>query len=179
MSTDRISIRYAKAFFEQAVSTNALETVYADINVINKALSDSKELRSLVKNPIVKSAKKGEILTQIFTGKVSNESLNFLRMITQNGREPFLAGIIGAFYDLYNKANNISEVSVTSATDLTSVTENEIVRFIQKQTGNPNVKINKNIDASIMGGFIINFGNKVYDNSVRYKLEKIRKEIIA
>lgn len=178
MSTDRISIRYAKALFEQAVSTGSLEAIYADLNVVNNALKDSKELRNLIKNPIIKSDKKAEILNQIFSGKVSMDTLNFLNMVAKNARESYLQGMIGAFFNQYNSLKNISEVTVTTAVELTPATETEIVRFIQKQTGNPNVKINKSLDASIMGGFIVNFGDKVYDNSVKYKLDKIRKEII-
>ena len=99
-------------------------------------------------------------------------------MVAKNARESYLQGMVGAFFNQYNSLKNISEVTVTTAVELSPATETEIVRFIQKQTGNPNVKINKSLDASIMGGFIVNFGDKVYDNSVRYKLEKIRKEII-
>jgi F0F1-type ATP synthase delta subunit len=39
------------------------------------------------------------------------------------------------------------------------------------------VKINKKIDTAILGGFVVDFGGKLYDNSVRYKLRKIEKEI--
>ncbi|MDB5227072.1 MAG: synthase delta subunit, partial [Bacteroidota bacterium] len=47
----------------------------------------------------------------------------------------------------------------------------------KSQSGYPNVKINKKVDPSIIGGFIVDFGGKLYDNSIRYKLNKVTKEL--
>ncbi|QQR98991.1 MAG: F0F1 ATP synthase subunit delta [Sphingobacteriales bacterium] len=58
-------------------------------------------------------------------------------------------------------------------------TQNKIEDFIKKQSGKPNVKINQKVDASILGGFVIDFGDKILDNSVKYKLNKIRQELLA
>ncbi|HPH88487.1 MAG TPA: F0F1 ATP synthase subunit delta, partial [Chitinophagales bacterium] len=71
----------------------------------------------------------------------------------------------------------ISEVTVTTATTLDTASEQKIEAFIKKTSGYPNVKINKKIDTEILGGFVVDFGGKLYDNSVRYKLNKIKKEI--
>jgi F-type H+-transporting ATPase subunit delta len=177
MSAEKLSKRYAKAIFDEAVSTNSLNTIYADLGLIDATLKSNKELKSVFKSPIIKSHKKLSIANQIFEGKVSTLTQKFLQLIIQENRDNFLTEIIAAFFKLYNEANGISEVVVTTATTLDAASEQKIEDFIKKTSGYPNVKINKKIDAEILGGFVVDFGGKLYDNSVRYKLSKIKKEI--
>ena len=85
--------------------------------------------------------------------------------------------MFASFFKLYNLQKGISEVTVVTATELDAANEQKISSFIKAQSGFPNVKINKKVDASILGGFIVNFGDKQYDNSVLNKLNKIKTGI--
>ena len=175
MSVEKLSKRYAKALFNE--SAGSLDIIYADLILIDAALKSSKELTSVFKNPIIKSFKKEAITKEIFGGKINAATENFLQMVIQQNRDAYLPEIIAAFFGLYNESKGISEVTVTTAVELDAANEKKIVDFIKKTSGYPNVKINKKTDAAILGGFIVDFGGKLYDNSVRYKLNKIKKEI--
>ena len=177
MSAEKISKRYAKALFDESVSTNSLDAIYADLGLIDATLKSNRELKAVFKSPVIKSHKKLAIVSQIFDAKVNPLTQKFLQLIIQEGRDNFITEMIAAFFNLYNETKGISEVTVTSATELDQASEQKIADFIKKTSGYPNVKINKKVDATILGGFIIDFGGKLYDNSVRYKLKKIEKEI--
>lgn len=177
MSTEKLSRRYAKALFDEATQTGTIETIYTDLSTIAAVLKSNRELKAVFKSPVIQGHKKLAIVNQIFGDKVSSATQKFLQLLVEQGREPFMSDIIIAFSRLYNEYKGIAEVTVTTAAELDSANEEKIVQFIKKQSGNPNVKINKKTDASIMGGFIVDFGGTLYDNSVRYKLSKIQKEI--
>ncbi|MFN8238820.1 MAG: ATP synthase F1 subunit delta [Chitinophagales bacterium] len=177
MSAEKLSRRYAKALFDEASTTGAIETIYTDLSTIAAVLKSSRELKAVFKSPVIQGHKKLAIVNQIFGNKVSASTQQFLQLLVEQGREPFMADIISAFSGLYNEYKGISEATVTTAVELDSANEQKIVQFIKSQSGNPNVKINKKTDPSILGGFIVDFGGKLYDNSVRYKLSKIQKEI--
>ncbi len=177
MSTEKLSHRYAKALFDEAVLTGSLDAVYADLVLVETALKTSKDLKSVFKSPVIPSYKKQAITTQIFSGKVKTTTENFLQLLIQQNREAYILDVVHAFNKLYNEVKGISEVTVTTATELDAANEQKIVDFIKGKSGYPNVKINKKVDASILGGFIVDFGGKMYDNSVQYKLNKIKKEI--
>jgi F-type H+-transporting ATPase subunit delta len=108
---------------------------------------------------------------------VSPLTENFLRLLIFEHREAFVLVCIQQFTRLYNHIKGISEVTVTTATELDAAVEQQIEAFVRKESGKPNVKINKIVDAAIGGGFIVNFGDRLYDNSVRYKLNKLKKEL--
>ncbi|MEN9447752.1 MAG: hypothetical protein RJA25_1042 [Bacteroidota bacterium] len=177
MSAEKVGKRYAKALFDEAVQSGSLDNVYVDLNLLNNALNSSKELKSMFKSPVIPIQKKQTITTQIFSGKIGSITEKFLQLLLAHNRETYISDIIKAFFHLYNEEKGISEVTVTTAVDLDTNSEEKISRFIKEKSGYPNVKINKKTDPSIMGGFIVDFGGKLYDNSVKYKLNRIKKEI--
>lgn len=177
MSAEKVGKRYAKALFDEATQTGSLDAVYADLNVLNNALNSSKELKSMFKSPIIPTSKKQAVTTQIFADKISATTGKFLHLLLVNNRENYITDVFKAFFFLYNEKKGISEVTVITAIDLDANSEQKIINFIKEKSGYPNVKINKQVDPSIMGGFIVDFGGKLYDNSVKYKLNKIQKEI--
>ncbi|MFN8282667.1 MAG: ATP synthase F1 subunit delta [Chitinophagales bacterium] len=177
MSAEKISIRYAKSLFDEATQKGTLDAVFADLNVISAAVASSKELKAMYKSPIIRASKKQAITTEIFGGKISDITKQFLQLLIQQGRETYIQDVLAAFFKLYNNFKGISEVTVITATELDAANEQKISSFIKAQSGFPNVKINKKVDESILGGFIINFGDKQYDNSVLHKLNKIKTGI--
>lgn len=177
MSAEKVGKRYAKALFDEASKEGSLDLIYADLGVITATLKSSKELKAVFKSPIIQSHKKLTITAQIFSGKVNAITEKFLQLLVEHGREVFIQDVIAAFVKLYNESKGISEVTVTVASELDAASEQKIVDFIKATSGYPNVKINKKTDTAILGGFIVDFGGKLYDNSVRHKLNKIKKEI--
>ena len=177
MSAEKVGKRYAKALFDESIKNDSLDSAYTDLQLLYATLKSSKELSAMFKSPVIATPKKQTITTQIFNGKISVTTEKFLQLLLQHNRENYISDIIKAFFHLYNEKNGISEVTVITATDLDADSEQKISNFIKEKSGYPNVKINKKTDTSILGGFIVDFGDKLFDNSVKYKLNKIKQEI--
>ena len=178
MSADKLAKRYAKAIFDDVLVKGTLEAVNKDMQLLDKTVKDSKDLKVFLKNPIIKSAKKVAALTQIFGGKVSDETLSMIHLLIEKGREGYLGDIAGSFNRLYNEYNNILEVKITTAVPLDNATEELVKKAIYSKVGNKQLIINAAIDPDILGGFIIDLGNKVFDASLRNKLSNIANELI-
>ncbi len=177
MSAEKLSIRYAKSLFDDAIQKGSLDVVFTDLNTIQAAINSSNELKAMYKSPIIHASKKLTITEQIFGSKINTVTKHFLQLLISQGREAYIQQVFSSFFKLYNQQKGISEVTVITATELDSANEEKISTFIKKQSGVPNVKINKKVDPTILGGFIVNFGDKQYDNSVLNKLNKIKTGI--
>lgn len=177
MSADKIALRYATALFNEAKQQGTLDTVHNDLQLMHDTFESSRELRAVYKNPIIHSDKKELIADQLFKDKISRLTADFIRLLIFEHREAFIMECIQQFVRLYNNIKGISEVIVTTAVEMDTAIQQEIEAFVRKESGKPNVKINKKIDNAIGGGFIVNFGDRLYDNSVRYKLNKLKKEL--
>jgi F-type H+-transporting ATPase subunit delta len=179
MSAEKLANRYADAFFEEANSNQILEKANQDFAIVANAISSSKEFNNFIKNPIIDTNKKLKVIDEIFASKLDKSTLQFLNLLVSNKREMYLPLILKKFNNRYNDKNGITEVNVSVASELDENTQTKIENYIKKQSGKPNVKINKKVDESILGGFVIDFGDKVFDNSVKYKLNKIKQELLS
>ena len=71
----------------------------------------------------------------------------------------------------------IAVVTVTSAVDLDDNTINRIVNIIKhKIVGKVTIEVEKNIDKTIIGGFIVRYNDYEYDASVRNTLKRLQSE---
>lgn len=178
MSADKLAKRYAKALFDESLSKGSIEGVNNDMKLISQAVVQSKGLKNFLKSPIIKAAKKTSALKQIFGDKISAESFSLINLLIEKNREGYLDEIAAFFNKFYNDYHQILEVKITTAAALDADTEAQVRKLILQKVGDKKLIIKSNIDQDIIGGFIIDLGNKVYDASVRNKLSNIANELI-
>lgn len=179
MSAVQVATRYASALLEEAVRTSQLDAVYADVRLLDDALSQSKDLVLMLKSPVVSPAAKQRTLRALFSDKVSSLTANFLTLLVRKRRESALDEIIPAFYGAYNDHNNIREVDVVSATPLTGSLRQAIMDRVQRELGQVTVRVNESVDPALLGGFLVKVGDRVFDSSLRNKLNALKREFLA
>ena len=86
MSNYNISTRYANALMNLAEENNNLEQVSLDMELVSKTLEQSKELRAVLRNPVISENKKVLILKGIFEGKIGLDSENFFQFVVSKKR---------------------------------------------------------------------------------------------
>lgn len=175
MKQSRATLRYAKALLDFSVKENALEEVYKDMILVNRVCLENKEFRLLLKSPIIKTDKKIKAFEQIFREKLTKTSINFLKIITNKKRESLLENISSSFILKYKEYKNIMEATVTTAGPLSEDLKEEIIRYI-KQKVHVDVDLKHVIDKKIIGGIIIQIGDKQLDISVSSEILKLKKE---
>lgn len=179
MSAISVASRYANALLGEAQEQNILDRVYQDIQLVEQTTSDSRELRMMLKSPIVNVDRKLSSLKAIYTDKVTDLTLNFLLMLVKKRRESYFKEIVEAFYVAYNDLKNIKMVELVSATALNEGLESKIVNAVKAQLGAANLHVTKIVDPKILGGFVIRIGDKVFDTSLQNKLNALKREILA
>jgi F-type H+-transporting ATPase subunit delta len=173
MSELRVAARYAKSLLDLAQEQGTLDTVKQDIELFANTMEGSRDLRLLLRNPIVQHDKKLAILRRLFDGKVSDLTLRFFTIITQKNRENALEFIGPEFLSQYNALRGIQTASVTTATPLSPELRAHVERLVTDQTGGQ-VLLQEQIDPSLIGGFILRIGDRQIDDSVRTRLNRLR-----
>ncbi|MFN4123375.1 MAG: ATP synthase F1 subunit delta [Flavobacteriales bacterium] len=176
MQDSKAVYRYAKALFELANEQNVLERVHADMQLIQQAIKENRDLRVLIKSPVVKFDKKNEIFDLIFAKHISPLTKSFMNLVIKKQREGNLADVVTQFHRIYLENNNIEEVYLTTSVELGQPFKDEIVNFVKKDTKNK-VQLEEKIDPSIIGGFILKYSGKQFNASVARKLEMMRQEL--
>ena len=177
MADQRVAARYAKSLLDLGKEMGTLETVKQDMDLLGKTVAENRDLRLLLRNPIVKHDKKLAILTAIFQGKVSDVTMQFFTILTQKNRESALESMGIEFQAQYNVMQGIQTAQVTSATPLTPALRDELEQLVIKQTGLTEVKLTEKVDPSLIGGFVLRVGDQQIDDSVRTSLRKLRTSL--
>lgn len=176
MKKSRVSYRYAKALLQSASALGKSEDVAKDMHYLQTVLDQSAELRAYLQSPIIKHTTKRETLAQLFSKTISPITMNFLTLLANRRRESELADIIDAFTELHDAQRGIARVEVVSAVELSDTQKSAIlekVSALSKKILHASYKI----DSSIIGGFIVQLGDTMYDASIRRQLELMKHAI--
>lgn len=175
MSVKRIAARYAKSLLDLAQERNITPSILEDMNAFKK-MAENRDLQLLLKSPIVNTLKKQEVFNALFNDKLSKVTNDFFSIALRKGRESYLVDIADSFIELHKELQGISDIKLTTATALSDEALAKIKAELLKSTSTrQSVDITTTIDESIIGGFIIEIGDKLYDDSVAHKLEALKK----
>lgn len=175
MSVHRIASRYAKSLIELAIDQKKLDVVTEDVKQF-KQLAKNRDLHLLLKSPIVHAAKKKQILKLIFGDKLDELFMAFLNILVTKGREAYLPEIADEYLLQYKRVKHISTVKLTTASPLTE----ELLKAIHdkleaSQATDEHVDLVSAVDPALIGGFVVEFEDKIYDASVKHKLAVLKK----
>lgn len=167
--------RYAKALFELADEAKALDTVEGDVETLLTAFGESADLAHALKSPVFKGAEKAAVLTELSAKlKLHKLTTDFMVVTARNGRAEDLKNILRAFKVLAAKRRGTSSADVISADPLTATQIKELKTALKTALGR-DVEIRTEVREDIIGGLIVKVGSRMFDSSLKSKLEGLRK----
>jgi ATP synthase F1 delta subunit len=174
---EEIARVYAQALFEAARDTDQLDEIHEQLDEFADAMQESNDMRVFFFSPYFSSAEKREAIKAAISG-ASDELVNFLELLVEKHRMPAIFQIRDRFDDLWAEAKGRLEVKLTSAVELDPEVVDKVRGEIERQTDRE-IDMTSEVDPEILGGLVLQVGNKVLDASVRSKLDRLRKEVAA
>lgn len=158
---------YLKLLFSANVSVSGLEDAL-------KLIKASSELKAVLNDPNVPAADKAKVAEELFVPSVKD----FILQLSKQGNIDDLEEIINNYISEINKENNVVSAKVFCVNAPDDKQLEGIKKFICKETGaeKANVEIVKN--ENLIGGFVIDVGDKEYDFSIKHKLEAIKSQVM-
>ncbi len=179
MSEIRIANRYAKSILELAKERNEIGQVSADIEYLKNAF-ESRELFNLIKSPIINKGKKLDIFSKLFSDNLSHLTNLFLIRVIKKGRESIIPEMVESYHSQYNESEGITAVTLTTTSSISSELLDSIKSKMTSIVGEgKQIILEVKHDDGLIGGYVLEFEDKRYDASVKYKLENIKKSFSA
>lgn len=172
MLITKVAKRYAAALFQIADEKKQLDTILADIRLINKTISGSRELLLFLRNKIIKEEKKKAVLTEIFGNKVSDLTMDFLKLLVDKKREEHLPAVTNAYIRTYNIKAGIVEVQLAYAYEPENNQVSKLTKELESYTGKK-IILHQIKDASLRGGLKVTIEDTVIDGSVKNKVAQL------
>ena len=173
-SGDLISDRYASALYDLASEKKLVDVVLDDLLFIQSTIKNNKDLKLVIKSPLIKSNDKLEILQNILKSKNPNElSLTFLKVLSKNKRFQKTVDIIAQFKNINAHKRGDFLADITSAEKLSNEQQDNIKEQLRKILGDK-LSLSYKVDEQIIGGLIIKVGSKMIDTSLSNKINKLK-----
>lgn len=173
-SGDLIADRYASALYDLAADSKSVDSVLADLTLLQTMLNDQKDLNLVIKSPLIASTDKLNILEKLLLNIKANKlTLTFLKVLEQNKRFSNLYSIISQFINInaYNRGDVLADI--TSAEELNDEQRKNIKEQLKNTLGKK-LSLKFIVDKKIIGGLVVKVGSKMIDTSLANKINKLK-----
>ncbi|MFO0603786.1 MAG: ATP synthase F1 subunit delta [Polyangiales bacterium] len=170
-----VARRYARALYMIGVEENRLDALAREVKSLGDTVRTSAELASFLSNPVVPQAARRAVVTELL-GRLtlSPVARNFALMLADRRRGHLLPDVADALAALSDERAGKVQAQVTSATALTDAQVQKVRAALERLTGKA-VSVSHRVDPSLIGGMVTRIGDKVYDGSLRTRLDEIRQ----
>ena len=172
---NRAALRYAKAALNLAQQQNKADKINQDMQLIENTIAENKELQSFLNNPVFKAEDKLKSFDAIFGDKIDEITKGIIKLLVKNKRLTLLPFVAKQFQNLFKKAQNVATAVVTTAVPLTDALKKKVLEKIKNET-NKEISLENVIDNSIIGGFVLQIGDKQIDASILGKLNNLSRK---
>lgn len=176
MTDSRAASRYVKSLLGLAVEQKVLDQVHNDMLLFSKTVESSHDFKLMLQNPIIKHDKKRDILEKLFKGKVHALTMSIIDIITRKNREPLLPAIAKEFHEAYNEHKGIGKAVVITAVPLDAKLRGQFEKMVKNYSAKGEVEVIEKVDPEMIGGFILNVGDRQVDASIKNKLKALKVE---
>ena len=180
MADRSIARRWARAFLDLAAEQGRIDALGAELQSVLATLSsgDGIALRVL-SNPVFTQAERRAVLDHLLGQmKLQGTTANLLRLLLDKGRFDQLTAIAELYANMADEAAGRERVIVETAHPLTPQLEAEVRAALEKATGRT-VLLDTRVRPELIGGLIARVGSKVYDASVKSRLNDIKNRLIG
>jgi F-type H+-transporting ATPase subunit delta len=169
--------RYAEAAFEIGREDGSLDAWETDLAAVGELLRHD-ELRRLVEHPVVPIAAKERLLKAVAGKAVSAEALSLVLLMIRRGRPRAIERMIAHFGELLRRERGIVLAEVRTPLKLEPAQRESVAERLAQLTGEK-VEMNEVVDESLIGGIAVRIGDRLYDASVRNRLERLRARLTS
>ena len=172
--------RYARALADVVLEAklNPAE-VLQQLEDFAATFGGSKELREVLLNPSLPTAKRVAILDAVNRRIGCGPKVrNFLAVLISRERLAALTEIVEEYRLEMNRRLQISDAEVLTARPLQEQERAKLEREVAELAG---TRVNATFleDKSLIGGAIVRIGSTIYDGSVRGRLERLKERLVA
>jgi F-type H+-transporting ATPase subunit delta len=178
MGGETIARNYAEALFELADRSGRAEEFGTALDEAARLLDESPDFRLFLDTPRIETQRKKEVVRSAFAGQVPDPVLNFLLVVLDKRRHRLLGEMAREYRWLVDERLGRAHVEVSVARSIDEAEETRVAERLSAilgRTAIPHVRV----DPALIGGIIFRSGDTIFDGSVRRRLQRMRRQLMA
>ncbi|MFD0826590.1 F0F1 ATP synthase subunit delta [Neobacillus sp. M.A.Huq-85] len=178
MSNSIVAKRYASALFQIAKEQQILSAVEEDLRVVKEVIQTNKDLKAVLSSLKLSKENKKAILKQAFAN-INGFVVNTLMILMDRHREGEIVEVVNQFIELAYEASGVAEAEVSSVRPLSDAEREAISATFAAKVGKQSLRIENIVDSELLGGVKVRIGNRIYDGSLRGKLDRLQRKLLS
>ncbi|NND02879.1 MAG: ATP synthase F1 subunit delta [Acidimicrobiia bacterium] len=178
MRDETVARNYAEALMTLGERHEGIEAYGALIEALDTMLSANPRLRQFLETPRIDTKEKKAALVKAFGPNAPRPFLNFVLVTIDKHRQRLLRKINEEYQLLLDERLGRQRVEVTVAREMGDAGVDLVASQLSKilgKTAIPKIRVRP----EILGGIVIKTGDRVFDGSVRHKMERLRKRMLG
>ncbi len=173
----RVARVYAEALMGVAAKSNQLDAVGDELEeIVGNVLKPYPAIQAFLAGNSVSMSGKLPALAAAFEHRTSETFRKFVGVLNANGRLDLLPAISAELRTMRDQAAGRVRVKVTAPVPLLDTQVESLTKTLHAQLHAQPV-LDIRVDPDILGGLIVQVGDKVYDTSVRTRLDNLRTHL--
>ena len=178
MQNPRLATRYAKSLLDLAIEQNSLDATLKDVQLLSDECKQSHEFCVMLRSPVINADKKQVIVDAVIAHRLSPLTKAFVSLLISKGRESVLPEISSAFIQQYKTMKNVRTVKLTTAVPASDAVKEVIRTKVLGSLANSSIEMEEAVNPDLIGGFILEMDDKLFDASIRRDLNDVKKQFL-
>jgi len=170
-----VANRYASAFVDMAGDAKLLDKIEQDMRDLFAMIEGSPDLQRVIFNPLASREQQLNVIVALADkAKFQKLTRSFLGVLAQNRRLPQVTAVITAIFAELSRRRGEIAAQVQTAHALSPAQTASLQAELAKAMGS-HVTLNVEVNKDLIGGMVVTVGSRMIDDSVRTKLEKLKR----
>lgn len=172
------AITFINALLEVALKKGQFEQIEKDLDLVSDVITRHDNLKKILFHPSISRSDKKDLIKNVFGEPVSDLMRNFLYLLVDRRKEGILEFIPDVYKTVTNEKKGTMKAKVQTVIPLTGERLDNFRKQLNKLTGKT-VEVEVIHNPDILGGMIIQIGNKMIDGSVASKLKNLKTKLLS
>ncbi len=173
---NEVASRYGQALYSLALDKGQILKWQEEIKEIMRAFNENADFIMVLGSEFLSIEERQQILANTLKG-ISNEIISLLQIVIANHRTDEINNILLAFNTLCNEYKGVEEGYLYSSIRLDESTIKKLETKIS-EVEHHQVELHNVIDPTLIGGVKVVIHDRVYDGSLKYHLEQMKKDLL-
>lgn len=173
-----VAKKYALALFRLAQDKKQVDVIEKELLVVKEVFLKEKQLQTFLTSPKIGKDKKRDLIKKAFVN-FSQMTMNTLFLLIDRHRVGYILPTIDSFIDISYENKGIARATVESVRALTEEEKQVLASTLAKKINKKTLEITNVVNDDLLGGLKIQIGNRIFDGSLRGKLNNLKRELIG
>lgn len=172
-----ISRVYADSILELAQKQGDVDILQHELDELARHAEADSEFGAFLQSPTIDVDQRRLAIDKLFRGKCTDLLVDSLQVMNRKGRLSLVPALALSYRQVREELQGRVQVQVRSAMPLSDAHREALKAVVREQSGKEPDLV-ETLDAGILGGLIVQVGDKKLDSSVIRKLETLTSRLL-